>query len=134
MFSNPMPLFLSHSLPTDLTSLVQRFGRAARDPLLVPHGIVTLLAPPITNSKYVSRPDIKELVRVAKSKGERRCCWELIAKHFDTTRQCNQSCEGCTGTTFSARFSIRQPRAPVKIPTEKRTDEEKQVARRKFLE
>ncbi|KAF9342163.1 ATP-dependent DNA helicase sgs1, partial [Mortierella sp. AD094] len=125
---------IQYDLPLDLTSLVQRFGRAARDPLLVTRGIVTLLAPPITNSKYSKRPDLKELVRAAKDKDARQCCWELIAKHFNITRQCNQSCEGCTGATFSARFPICLPSAPIKIPTEKRTDEEIQVGRRKFLE
>jgi len=114
-----------------MTSLVQRFGRAARDPRLVTCGIVTLLAPPITSSKYSKRADLKELVWAAKN---RHCCWELIAKRFNITRQCNQSCEGCTGARFSARFPICVPPAPIKIPTEKRTDEGKQVGRRKFLE
>lgn len=113
---------------------MQRFGRAARDPLLVTHGIVTLLAPPLSSSKYSTRPDLKELVRTAKDKKTRHCCWELIAKRFNITRQCNQSCEGCTGTTFSAKFPLCLPPAPPKIPAEKRTDAEKQVGRRKFLE
>ncbi|KAK5799063.1 P-loop containing nucleoside triphosphate hydrolase protein [Linnemannia elongata] len=125
---------IQYDLPLDLTSLVQRFGRAARNPLLVKRGIVTLLAPPITSSKYIKRPDLKELVRTAKDKDARHCCWELIAKRFNITRKCNQLCEGCTGATFSAKFPICLPPAPIKIPTEKRTDEEKQVGRRKFLE
>jgi len=113
---------------------VQRFGRAARDPLLVTHGIVTLLAPPITSSKYSKKPDLKELVRAAKDKDARQCCWELIAKRFNIARQCNQSCEGCTGATFSVKFPICIPPTLIKIPTEKRTDGEKQVGRRMFLE
>lgn len=133
-FSNTQPPYLSHSLPLDLTSLVQRFGHAAWDPLLVKHGIVMLLALPIMSSKYSKRPDLKELVQATKVKDARQCCWELIAKCFNITCQCNQSCEGCTRATFSAKFSICLPPAQIKIPTEKRTDREKQVGKCNFLE
>ncbi|KAG0321646.1 ATP-dependent DNA helicase sgs1 [Dissophora globulifera] len=125
---------IQYDLPLDLTSLVYRFGRAARDPLLVTRGIVTLLAPPITNSKYSKRPDLKELIRIAKDKDARQCCWELLAKHFNITRQCNQSREGCTRAPFSSRFNIGLPPAQIKIPSENRTDKEKQVVKQMFLD
>ncbi|KAF9999109.1 hypothetical protein BGZ80_003376 [Entomortierella chlamydospora] len=114
------------------SSLVQRFGRAVRDPLLMTRGIVTLLAPLVTSSKYSKRLDLKKLVQAAKDMNARQRCWELIAKRFDIAHRCNQSCEGCTGSTFSARFPICLSPAAIKIPTGKRTDEEKQVGRRKL--
>ncbi|KAK3841878.1 MAG: P-loop containing nucleoside triphosphate hydrolase protein [Linnemannia gamsii] len=123
---------IQYDLPLDLTSLVQRFGRAARNPLLVTHGIVTLLAPPVTSSKYSKRTDLKELVQAATT--WRQCCWELIAKRFNIARQCNRSCQGCTGATFSTKFPTCVAPTQPKLPTEKRTDGEKQVGRRMFVE
>ncbi|GJJ74175.1 hypothetical protein EMPS_06533 [Entomortierella parvispora] len=49
-----------YDLPHDLTSLVQRFGRAARGPGTKGFGI--LLAPPTTSRKYNKRPDILNFV------------------------------------------------------------------------
>ncbi|KAG0221571.1 ATP-dependent DNA helicase sgs1, partial [Actinomortierella wolfii] len=49
---------IQYGLPHDMTSLVQRFGRAARNPEKVSKGIATLLAPPVTTKKkYEKKPD-----------------------------------------------------------------------------
>ncbi|KAF9410867.1 ATP-dependent DNA helicase sgs1, partial [Podila epigama] len=122
---------IQYGLPSDLKSLVQRFGRAARDEKIVPRGIVTLLAPEMTSGKYDTKGDLKELVDAA-TKG--RCCWKLIAKRFDMEIICNRSCQGCTGTPFSTMNPLKEFKKVAKIPKEERSEEEKRFAAKKFKE
>ncbi|KAG0014077.1 ATP-dependent DNA helicase sgs1, partial [Podila clonocystis] len=84
---------IQYDLPQDLTSLVQRFGRAARRPGL--QGFAILLAPPITNDKYNKRPGISEFVKAMMDK---KCRWEIVDEYLGNTfRPRINCCDVCLG-------------------------------------
>lgn len=71
-----------------MPSLVQRFGRAARDPKIQGFGI--LYAPP-ANKAYPTDNNVREYL--ANQKG---CLWTTIDKLFgNDARTCNNNCSGC---------------------------------------
>jgi len=114
-----------------MTSLVQRFGRAARDPNKVAIGIVTLLAPPATTkSKYDKRPDMKEFVLASKDK---KCRWKIISDRFNIGRSCEKACDVCNAGLFSPKVTLPPLPPQSKLPTAKSTEVEQQLGRQLLL-
>ncbi|KAF9374917.1 ATP-dependent DNA helicase sgs1 [Mortierella sp. AD011] len=81
---------IQYGFPRDMPSLVQRFGRAARDPKIQGFGI--LYAPPITKMSPTDE-NVREYVM---NQIAGRCLWTLIDKLFENdARTCDKSCSGC---------------------------------------
>lgn len=93
---------LKYNLPQDLTSLVQRFGRAARGPGI--QGFAILLAPPITSDKYNKRPDVSKFV---KAKTDKECQWKVVDQYlgniFHSRLNC---CDVCLGGTSCCMVNL----------------------------
>lgn len=81
--------FVPCSFPRDIPSLVQRFGRAARDPKIQGFGI--LYAPPISKTSPSDKNVREYLMNQAGG-----CLWKTIDRLFENdARTCNNSCSGC---------------------------------------
>ncbi|KAG9072307.1 hypothetical protein KI688_000076 [Linnemannia hyalina] len=75
----------------NMPSLVQRFGRAARDPKIQGFGI--LYAPPITKTS----PTDENVRDYLMNQQAERCLWTLLDKLFENkARTCDNSCSGCS--------------------------------------
>lgn len=71
-----------------MTSLVQRFGRAARDPAI--HGICILMAPPITST--YSDDNLRKYLTAKKE----TCRWTIIDNLFGNEAHTrNNCCDNC---------------------------------------
>ncbi|KAG0082545.1 ATP-dependent DNA helicase sgs1 [Podila epicladia] len=124
---------IQYDLPQDLTSLVQRFGRAARGHGI--RGLAILLAPPITNDKYNKRPCVLEFVKAMTEK-EKRCRWEVVDQYLGNTfRPRSSCCDVCLGGPSRSKTNLPAPAgSAVVIPRGKSTDRKQEVGRKKLLE
>ncbi|KAG0255397.1 ATP-dependent DNA helicase sgs1 [Actinomortierella ambigua] len=114
---------IQYGLPQDLSSLMQRFGHAARNPQLRGHAI--LLAPPTTSGKYSRRTGILEFVKAMRGE-EKVCRWEVIDEYFGNSfRRRNECCDVCLQGPYSTGNPITAAIA---------TDREQRVGRRRLLE
>lgn len=122
------------SLPCDLTSLIQRFGRAARGPGL--QGTAILLAPPITHDKYNSRADVLEFVKAMGEDKERTCRWKVVDRYLgNPIRTRSNCCDVCLGGPSRLKANLPVLTGPdVVIPRKNSSDREQEVGRKRLLE
>ncbi|KAG0251927.1 ATP-dependent DNA helicase sgs1 [Mortierella polycephala] len=113
----------------DIPSLVQRFGRAARDPKVQGFGV--LYAPPITKTS----PSDKNVRDYLMNQLAGRCLWTLLDDLFGKkARSCDNSCSGCSKldrpvpTTVCYDTRSRSRRWP------SRSEEEKRLALKRLQE
>jgi hypothetical protein len=120
------------SLPYDLTSLVQRFGRAARGPGI--QGVAILLAPPNTSEKYKKRCDVLKFVMATT---EKKCRWEVVDRYLGNDLHLrNNCCDVCLGdSSRRQKIDLIDHIGPVVVvPRGKSTDKEQAVGRKRLLE
>lgn len=77
--------------PRDITSLVQRIGRAARDPKINSFGV--LYAPPLTKN-YPTDKNVRQYIN---NHITGKCLWAMVGDLFGTTstHTCNTRCSAC---------------------------------------
>lgn len=116
-----------------MPSLVQRFGRAARDPKI--QGLGILYAPPRTKTSPTDKNVREYLINQVAG----RCLWSLIDKLFgNDVRTCNNSCSACfrvdrpvPTTVCHNTISIERRRYPSRSAEEKHMALETLLAWRK---
>ncbi|KAK3817843.1 MAG: P-loop containing nucleoside triphosphate hydrolase protein [Linnemannia gamsii] len=121
---------IQYGFPRDMPSLVQRFGRAARDPKIQGFGI--LYAPPITRTSPSDKNVREYLMNQAGG-----CLWKIIDILFGKdVRTCNNSCSGCfqvdRPVPATVRHNTRSSNNRRRWPS--RSKEEKHMAFKKLVE
>jgi hypothetical protein len=109
--------------------MVQRFGRAARDPKI--HGFGILYVPPI-NKAYPSDKHVRNYIM---SHSTKKCLWGLLDNMFDNkARTCNNNCSGCgkSDRPFATTGCYNTNSNNKRFPS--RSEEEKKIALKALLE
>lgn len=106
-----------------MPSLVQRFGRAARDSKIQGFGI--LYAPPISKTTPTDKNVREYLMNQAGG-----CLWTTIDKLFENdARTCNNSCSGCLKVNRPVSTTVCQDsRSSIRGKYPRRSEEEKRMA------
>ncbi|KAF9117428.1 ATP-dependent DNA helicase sgs1 [Mortierella sp. 14UC] len=114
---------IQYGFPRDMPSLVQRFGRAARDPKIQGFGI--LYAPPISRTTPTDN-NVREYLKNQAG----GCLWTTIDKLFDNdARTCNNSCSGCLKINRPASTTVcHDTRSSNRMRYPRRSEEEKHMA------
>lgn len=115
-------IYILCRFPKDISSLIQRFGRAARDRTIKGYGV--LYAPPVTKLTKLD-PNIRELFEHNTLK---KCLWALIDTLFDNKiRDCGDLCSGCSLQDRAFDTTVSRDTKPKKR-IKGRTAEEKDMA------
>jgi len=112
-----------------MTSLVQRFGRAARREDI--NGRAILYCPPVTN-KTLKDPKVREFLL---HNVDKKCLWEFIDKTFgNEPRACDKNCSGCDPVKLPASLlNLVVAKQQIRGRWPKRSKEEKALALQELL-